>query len=134
MAVAAPVAGGTVAHMVARVFIAWFLVSEVVLFSVASLIHSGIMVPGFAHPLAKLAEAVCAAVLFAGLVYGLARPASARRAALLVDVLVLLAVLAALIIFALGIGPQSTLDLGLLVAMLISLLVGFVFILRSESW
>ncbi len=118
--------------MAGRQFIAWLLIGEVVVFALASLAHGGWLVPGYGHRRAAIAEAVIAGVLAVGLVGFLALPRFARRTALAVQIFALVGVLAGLLAIAVGVGPQTTPDLILHAVMILMLLLGFLFTLRSH--
>jgi hypothetical protein len=115
-----------------RQFVAWFLICEVALFALASLAHGGRLVSGYEHLRAAIAEAVIAGVLAAGLVAFLALPRLARRIALAVQIFALVGVLAGLVAVAMGMASQSMPDLILHGVLILVLLLGFLFTLRSH--
>lgn len=109
-----------------------FLIFEVILFSIASLTHAGKLFPGYEHARAAIAEAAIALVLGLGLLLTLARPAWARRTAMLVQGFAVLGVLVGLVMIAIGIGPSTAPDLALHAVMLIALVTGFLIAMRSR--
>src|SRR5438045_2325555 len=62
-------------------------------FAAAALIHAGVFIAGYEHPLASRAEGVIALVLFAGLALTLVRGAWSRGVALLAQAFALLGTL-----------------------------------------
>lgn len=108
------------------------LLFEIVLFSLASLAHGGWLVGGFEHIRAGIAEAVVSMVLAIGFFLALARPQRARRFILLVQMFAIVAVLVGVVLIAVGVGPQTRADLALCAIMLLTLLLGFLFTLRSR--
>ncbi len=106
--------------------------AEIALFSLASLAHRGVLVEGYEHSKAAVAETVIAAVLAAGFIVCLARPAAARTIALWVQSFALLGVCVGLIMIAIGVGPRTGPDLALHALMLLSLVLGL-FTARSTT-
>lgn len=86
------------------------LAFQAVLFAAASLVHAGVVLGGYEHSRAAIAEGVIALVLLAGLVASLARPASARTLALGAQGFALLGTLVGAFTIAVGVGPQTTAD------------------------
>jgi hypothetical protein len=107
------------------------LAVQAVLFATASLVHAGVLLSGYEHSRAATAEGVIAVVLFAGLVVSLARPASARTAALVAQGFALLGTLVGVFTIAIGIGPQTAADRVLHVVLLALLAAGLVTVWRS---
>jgi hypothetical protein len=97
---------------------------EVVLFVLASFAHRGILVAGYEHGKAAIAESVIAAVLAAGLIVCLVKPIATRTAALWVQCFALLGVCVGLLMIAIGVGPRTGPDLVLHALMLMTLIVG----------
>jgi hypothetical protein len=56
-----------------------FMLFEAATFAVASLVHSGVLISGYEHYRAHIAEEVIAIVLFGGLASSLIRPGLVRR-------------------------------------------------------
>jgi predicted ferric reductase len=103
-----------------------FLAVEVAIFALASLVHRGVLVSGYEHSKAAVAEAVIAAVLLAGLLLSLMRPWSIRAYALLVQGFALLGTLTGVVMIAIGVGPRTAPDLALHALMLVTLGFGLV--------
>ena len=102
------------------------LAFQAVLFAAASLVHAGVLLSGYEHSRAAIAEGVIALVLLAGFVVSLVRPASARTIALVAQGLALVGTLVGAFTIAVGVGPQTTADYvfhALLLALLVSGLV-----------
>lgn len=99
-----------------------FLAAEALAFLSAALFHSGIVV-SYAHGKAATAESVIAVVLGASLLLAVARPGAARPAALGAQSFALLGTCVGIFTIAIGIGPQTILDLVIhagLIALLIT--------------
>ncbi|HEX7121964.1 MAG TPA: hypothetical protein VF178_06285 [Gemmatimonadaceae bacterium] len=86
----------------------WYLAVAATTFAVAALVHRGILLRGYQHPRAFIAESIIAAVLFAGLIVSLVVPRWTRIAALVALGFALLGIIAGLIAITAGVGPQST--------------------------
>lgn len=104
-----------------------FLVIDIILFVSAALIHSGVLVTGYVHYKARIAEGVIALVLFSGLIIGLIHPAWVRSAGLAVQWFALFGTLVGLFTIAIGVGPRTKLDLVIHSMMLMVLVAGLVF-------
>jgi len=107
------------------------LAVQVALFGLASLAHRGILVSGYEHERAAVAETVIAAVLVVGLVICLIKPAATRAVALAVQALALLGVCVGLLMIAIGVGPRTGPDLVLHAVMLVTLVFGLVIARRA---
>ena len=109
---------------------AGFLLFETMLFALASLAHGGILLHGYEHTRAAIAEAVIATVLGLGFMFSVARPGSARRITLGVQAFAIVGVLAGLLMIAIGGGPRTTPDLVLHAVMLTTLIIGSLLALK----
>lgn len=101
---------------------AWMLVEAFAL-GVASTVHAGLLVPGYVHPQARIAEAVIATVLVLASVETWLRPAHARPAAIFGQGFALVGTLVGLFTIVLGIGPRTVPDVvyhALLLAVLVT--------------
>ncbi len=87
-----------------------FLWIEAAALSVASLVHSGLLMPGHAHAHARTAEALLAGVLFFALAIIAFLPAATRTLAILAQGFVLFGVLVGVFTIAVGVGPQTAAD------------------------
>ena len=88
-----------------------FLIGEVLGFSLASLVHSGVLVHGYEHPKARIAEGIIAVILFCGLLLTIAFPAKTRAISFTVQGFALLGTLVGIFTIIIGIGPQSLPDI-----------------------
>jgi hypothetical protein len=88
-----------------------FLLLEAVTFVAAALAHSGVLVHGYEHPEARIAESTIALVLFVGLLLGWIRPAWTRAAGMAAQGLALLGTLVGLFTIAVGVGPRTAPDI-----------------------
>jgi steroid 5-alpha reductase family enzyme len=79
-------------------------------FSLASVIHSGRLVQGYAHLAARNAEAVIAMVLLAALVLTWIRPRWFRRIGLLAQAFALAGTMVGVFTIIVGVGPRTTPD------------------------
>jgi hypothetical protein len=110
----------------------WLLALEAAIFGAASLIHRGILLQGYEHSKAAIAESVIGLVLAAGLLATTAAPRSIRRVGLASQGFALLGTFVGLFTIAIGIGPRSVLDVVLHSAMIALLVTGLVIVSRSR--
>ena len=103
-----------------------FLSIEAVAFAVAALVHGGFLADGYQHREATIAEGVIAGVLTIGLILGSLRPSSSRGAGLAAQAVALLGTLVGIAMIAIGVGPQSPLDLAFHACLVGTLLAGLV--------
>jgi prepilin signal peptidase PulO-like enzyme (type II secretory pathway) len=89
----------------------YLMLLEATSFALAALIHAGFLIPGYEHPKARIAEAVIATVLFAGVAIIWARPAATRQVSLGAQGLALLGTLVGVFTIIIGIGPQTMPDI-----------------------
>jgi hypothetical protein len=95
-------------------------------FGLASAIHAGLLIAGWEHPAAAMAEGVIAAVLALGVLGTLVRPAAARGIALAALGFALLGTLVGAFTILVGVGPRTVPDVvfhALLVVGLVAALV-----------
>lgn len=104
----------------------WFLAAEAALFAIAALIHAGVLLPGYEHTSARNAESVIALVLAAGLTLSAAAPERIRAIGFSAQGFALLGTFVGLFTIAIGVGPQSALDLILHAGMVTLLVVGLI--------
>lgn len=88
-----------------------FMAVEATSFGLAALIHSGVLMAGYEHYRARIAESVIAAVLLAALAATWVRPGSTRAFGLAGQGFALLGTTVGLITVAIGVGPRTTLDI-----------------------
>lgn len=102
------------------------LLLEVLLFAAGSLLHRGLLAPGFQNLRAAVAESLIGLVLAIGLAIAVYRPGAARAAALWTQGFALLGVATGIATIIIGIGPRTGLDYGIHSLMLLTLLTGIV--------
>jgi hypothetical protein len=88
-----------------------FLLFEALTFIAASLVHFGILVHGYEHDKARVAEGVIAAVLLAGLIVSLVRSAWTAEAGVAAQGYALLGTLVGVFTIIVGVGPRTVPDL-----------------------
>ena len=103
-----------------------FVLIEAVSFLVAALIHSGVLLAGYEHPRARIAEGVITIVLFVGLALTWLRPARTRTVGLVVQGFALAGTLIGLFTVAIGVGPRTPPDLVYHVGILVLLIWGLI--------
>lgn len=108
-----------------------FLLVEAAAFAAAALVHSGYLVAGYQHTRARIAEAVIAIVLIAGLTATWLHPASSRLAGLAVQGFALLGTFVGLLTIAVGVGPRTAPDLAYHAVMVAVLVWGLIVTARS---
>lgn len=108
-----------------------FLVAETGLFAAASLIHAGVLVSGFEHARAMIAEGVIGVVLALGLLALWLWLTHAATVALAVQAFALLGTLVGVFTIAIGVGPQTACEAAFHVVLLAVLLVGILVAWRS---
>ena len=109
------------------------LAAETIAFGVAAATHAGLLVRGFAHFQAGLAEAVIASVLATALVVAVALPRWRRAASVLAQSFALIGTSIGILTIAIGVGPQTVPDVVFHVAAESGLLVGIAYAARSEE-
>jgi hypothetical protein len=100
-----------------------FLSIEAAVFASAVLIHTGVLMGGYEHAKASIAESVIGLVLLAGLAATAVAPASTRTIGLAAQGFALAGTLVGLFTIAIGVGPRTALDLaihGIMVALLVT--------------
>jgi hypothetical protein len=109
-----------------------FMLVEAATFIVAAWIHAGLLIAGYEHRQARVAENVIAVVLLAGATLIWIRPTSARAAGLAAQGFALLGTLVGIFTIAIGIGPRSALDIVYHVAIVAVLVFGLVVAWRAR--
>lgn len=102
-----------------------FLVFEAATFLVAALFHFGVLVAGYRHQEAGIAESVIAVVLLLGLAVSLLRPTWTREAGIAAQGFALLGTLVGLFTIAVGVGPRTVPDIVYHVGIVAVLIWGF---------
>jgi len=108
-----------------------FVVAEMALFFVASLIHRGVLSAGYEHREAGIAEGVIGVVLLAALTAMLVWPMSARRVAIAAQAFALLGTMVGVVMIAIGVGPRTVPDVVFHAVLVILLVSGLVVTIRA---
>jgi hypothetical protein len=101
-----------------------FLLLEAAAFATAALVHFGVLLDGYEHDEARIAESVIAVVLLAGFALSWFRPALTREAGIAAQGFALLGTLVGLFTIAVGVGPRTALDVVYHVAIVLVLIWG----------
>jgi hypothetical protein len=109
-----------------------FLLVEAAAFIAAASIHFRVLVSGYEHQKAGIAESVIAVVLLVGLAWTWVRPASAHEAGLAAQGFALLGTLVGIFTIAIGVGPRTTPDIAYHVAIVAVLVSGLMVAVQSE--
>jgi hypothetical protein len=107
-----------------------FLSLQAAAFAAAALIHAGILVDGYRHREAMIAEGVIAVVLTAGLVAAMINPGRSRVFGLTAQGFALLGTLVGIFTMVIGIGPQSAFDVTLHAGFIALLITGLFVVAR----
>ncbi len=97
----------------------------------AALIHSGVLISGYEHHKARIAESVIAIVLFGGAAAAWIRPAMTRTAGLVAQAFALLGTLVGVFTIAVGIGPRTLPDIAYHIGIIAVLVWGLVIAKRA---
>jgi DMSO/TMAO reductase YedYZ heme-binding membrane subunit len=101
-----------------------FMVVEAASFVVAALIHSGLLVAGYEHERARVAEGVIAVVLLVGLALTWIRPVQLGTVSFAAQGFALLGTLLGVLTIAIGVGPRTPPDVLYHIAILVVLVLG----------
>ena len=110
-----------------------FLIVEALALFAASLIHRGLLIGGYEHREARIAETVIAVVLLVGLACTWIGPRWLRRAAVAAQAFALLGTLVGITTIVIGIGPRTVLDVAYHIAIVIVLICGLAVAVRTPS-
>ncbi len=110
-----------------------FVVCEGIAFAAAALTHLGVLVRGYEHQQAGIAESVIATVLFVGLMLTFIFDRATRGIGLVVQGFALLGTLVGIGTIAIGIGPRTIPDITYHIAMVVVLVWGLVTMLRARQ-
>jgi len=108
-----------------------FLLFEAATFVVAALIHSGVLIDGYEHEKARIAEGVIAIVLLAAAASTWIWPACTRKAGLAGQTFALLGTLIGIFTIVVGVGPRTVPDVAYHVAIVAVLIWGLVVTKRA---
>src|SRR5512138_798732 len=100
-------------------------------FLAASLVHRGVLVAGYEHDRAAVAETVIGAVLLAGLAASAVRPPWTRAAGIAAQSFALAGTLVGITMVAIGVGPRTAPDVVYHAAILTLLAAGLAWTVRS---
>jgi hypothetical protein len=106
---------------------------EATTFVAAALIHFGVLVHGFEHHKAAIAESVIATVLVTGYVWSVASRRSSHLIGLIAQGFALLGTLVGVFTIAIGVGPRTVPDVAYHALIVIVLLSGLVVAARSPK-
>jgi hypothetical protein len=109
------------------------LVAEAILFGAASLVHAGILIGGYEHATASIAEAIIALVLAGGVVVAAAKPAWTRPVALAVQAFALLGDSIGTYLAVIGVGASTIPDIVFHVGMLVFLVIGIAVVWNERT-
>jgi hypothetical protein len=107
-----------------------FLIIEAAAFGAAALVHAGVLVRGFEHREATIAESVIAGVLTLGLVVSAMRPLSSHTVGLAVQAFALLGTCVGIFTMVVGVGPQTSFDVALHAGFVALLVTGLTVVAR----
>jgi hypothetical protein len=108
------------------------LAGEALAFALASLVHRGLLVDGYRHRQAYIAETVIATVLAAGLVAAMVAPHRALSAGIAAQAFALLGTAVGLLTIALSVGPRTVPDVVYHVAIVAVLAGGLSYAVRAR--
>jgi hypothetical protein len=110
-----------------------FLLVEGVSFVVAALVHFGVLVGGYQHRQAAIAESTIGVVLLAGLGLTLIWPARTRLIGLAAQGFALLGTLVGVFTIAIGVGPRTLPDVAYHLAIVVVLVSGLIVTARAPA-
>lgn len=109
------------------------LMTEATLFIAAALLHTGAFVAGYRHREAGNAETVIAVVLLAGFATSVIAPRWSRAAGLVAQGFALLGTGVGIFTIAIGIGPQTALDVTIHAVMIATVVMGLWLVGRGTN-
>ncbi len=113
--------------------IQFFMFFEAAAFIAAALTHFGLLIDGYGHQKAGIAESVIAAVLLVGLALTWIRPGSTHGAGLAAQTFALLGTLVGIFTIAIGVGPRTVPDIVYHIAMVAVLIFGLILTVRARK-
>ena len=114
--------------------IAIFLLAEAIVFTVAALIHAGLLIEGYEEPEARTAESVLATVLLLGFLVAWRRSTWAKTAGILTQGFALIGTSIGHFAIMVGLGPQSILDVAYHLAIIAVLIWGLVVSIKTPTF
>ena len=109
------------------------LLIEAFTFFLAGLVHSGVLIDGYQHRQAAIAESLIGLVLLGGLILSWVRPSLASMSGLVAQSIALLGTLIGAFTIAIGVGPRSVPDIVYHVGILVVLCSGLLFVTRTRD-
>jgi len=106
---------------------------EAVAFLAAAAIHAGLLVGGYAHREARIAETVIAVVLLTGAVAASFGPVWSRRAGLAAQGFALVGTIVGIFTIAIGIGPRTFADVLYHIVIVCVLIYGLLLAARARA-
>lgn len=110
-----------------------FLLVEAIAFALAAMVHFGVLIHGYEHDKARIAESIIALVLLGGLAVSLLRPSLTSVAALVAQAFALFGTLVGLFTIAVGVGPRTVPDVIYHIAIIIVLIFGLIAANRTSA-
>lgn len=108
-----------------------FLLCEAASFALAALIHSGLLISGYEHHRARIAESVIAVVLALALSLTWIRPAQLSSVGVVAQGFALLGTLVGVLTIVIGVGPRTLPDVLYHIGIAIVLVLGLVVAARG---
>ena len=108
-----------------------YLVVEAAIFFIAAAVHGGVLLGGYEHREARIAETAIAAALLLGAVVSWMRPPLTRMAGIGAQGFALFWTLVGIATIAAGIGPQTVADIAYHIAVVLLLLRGLLVARRA---
>jgi hypothetical protein len=109
------------------------MVLEAMTFIAAAAIHAGLLVDGYQHREARIAETVIGAVLLAGAAAASINPRWARPAGLVAQGFALIGTLVGIVTIGIGIGPRTFADITYHILIVLVLIYGLVVTARGAN-
>jgi hypothetical protein len=110
-----------------------FLLCQAATFIVAALSHFGVLVDGYEHRQAGIAESVIALVLLVGVALSWIRPAWTGEAGIAAQGFALLGTLVGIFTIVIGVGPRTAPDLAFHVGIVAVLVTGLTLVARERT-
>lgn len=110
-----------------------FLLIEATAFVAASLTHLGVLLRGYEHQAAGIAEAAISGALVLGFGATFVRPEASRLVGIAAQAFALLGTSVGVFSMVRGFGPRSAADLGFHVGVLAVLVVGLIMVFRGDG-
>jgi hypothetical protein len=109
-----------------------FMLIEAIAFALAALTHFGILLGGYEHQKAGIAESVIAAVLAFGLLTSVTRPTTTHGAELAAQSFALFGTLVGIFTIIVGVGPRTVPDIVYHLLIVMVLATGLIITLRAR--